>query len=217
MNALAAEIQSWRQALAARDFRGAAGLPSDSAVVLITGREARAIPPGRMAWSPLPPRLAQAPDNAFRDPERLEYGGAREAEARRAYESLALSPDAAGRAGALVRLARVYRDPGRDEEALAAYNRLAACQGVSLISVPADLVARRAHCTLLRSLGRQAAAESEISSLRRDWLAGHWLLDRPSFLLVEEQLSALSGAFKEHPTSVCHRAVELTQTVARPV
>ncbi|MEK7753024.1 MAG: hypothetical protein AAB654_13965, partial [Acidobacteriota bacterium] len=34
VQALATEVQSWCQALAARDFRGAASLPSDSALIL---------------------------------------------------------------------------------------------------------------------------------------------------------------------------------------
>jgi signal transduction histidine kinase len=194
VNSLAAEIQSWRQALAARDFHGAAGLPADSAVILVSARKARALPPGRMLWSPLPPPLAQSPDGAFREAERLEFGGAHVEESRRAYESLAQSPNAAVRAGALVRLARIYRGAGRWDESLAVYNRLAAYEGVAVVGMPADLLARRARCVLLGSLGRQAAAEREISLLQRDWLAGCWLLDRPSFLLVDEQLSAWTGA-----------------------
>lgn len=136
VNSLAAEIQSWRQALAIRDFRGAAGLPADSAVILVSSREARALPTGRMLWSPLPPHLAQPPDGAFREAERLEFGGTHVEESRRAYESLAQSPDPAVRAGALVRLARVYRGAGRWDEALAVYNRLAACQGAAVVMVP---------------------------------------------------------------------------------
>ena len=99
VRALSAEVQSWQGALAARDFRGAASLPSDSALILVSTREARALPPGRMLWSPLPPRLAEAPDTAFREAGQLEFAGGREEEALRAYESLAQSPDAAVRAG----------------------------------------------------------------------------------------------------------------------
>src|SRR5579863_5787675 len=71
VNALTAEIQSCRQALATRDFRGAAGLPSDSAMILVSGREVRALPPGRMLWSPVPPRLVQPPESAYWEAERL--------------------------------------------------------------------------------------------------------------------------------------------------
>jgi signal transduction histidine kinase len=196
VNALAREVQSWREVLAARVFRGLAGLPSDSAVVLVSAGEVRAIPPGRMPWSPLPPRLAQSPDGPFREAERLEFGEAHEEQSRRAYESLAQSPNAAVRAGALVRLARIYRGAGRWEEALAVYHRLAACQGVEVVGMPADLLARRARCELLRRLGREAAAKSEVSALQDDWMSGRWLLDRPSFALVNEQLSAWTDAPK---------------------
>ncbi len=60
VHALAAEVQSWQQVLAARDFRGAASLPADSAVILVVDGEARALPPGRMLWSPLPARMEPA-------------------------------------------------------------------------------------------------------------------------------------------------------------
>lgn len=99
VRALSAEVQSWQGKLATRDFRGAASLPSDSALILVSTREARALPPGRMLWSPLPPRLAQAPDTDFREAGQLEFAAGREEEALRAYESLAQSPDAAVRAG----------------------------------------------------------------------------------------------------------------------
>src|SRR5579863_4105010 len=42
VNALASEIQSWHQALATHDLRVAGGLPSDSAVILISDGQARA-------------------------------------------------------------------------------------------------------------------------------------------------------------------------------
>ncbi|MBI3278887.1 MAG: HAMP domain-containing histidine kinase [Acidobacteria bacterium] len=186
---LMAEVQFWQQALAAWDFRGAASLPSDSAVILVCTREARALPAGRMLWSPLPPQLAQAPEIAFREAEQLEFAGGRDGDARQAYESLARSSDTALRAGALVRLARLDRRAGRWREALAVYERLAACAGVSINGMPADLLARRARCEILRKDSRSSGFDKEAALLRRDWLAGRWLLDRPSFLLVMDQLS----------------------------
>ncbi len=69
VHALWAEVQGRHQALAARDFRGSDSLPSDSALILISTGEARAIPPGRLRWSPLPERLMQAQDAAFRNAE----------------------------------------------------------------------------------------------------------------------------------------------------
>ncbi len=190
VQALASEIQSWQQALAARDFRGEASLPSDSALILVSPREARALPPERMLWSPLPPGLTPAPDAPFREAEQFEFTAGRQDDALRAYESLAQSPDAPVRAGALLRLARVHREAGHWNDALAVYARLAATTGVSIDGMPADLLARRARVDLLRRMQQSAAFESEVSSLQRDWLAGRWLLDRPSFLLVNDQLSS---------------------------
>ena len=51
------------------------------------------------------------------------------------------SPDAAIRAGALLRLGRVLRNTGRIAESRAAFERLAATPGARVAGAPADLVA----------------------------------------------------------------------------
>lgn len=199
VQALTAEVQSWRQALAARDFRRAANLPSDSALILVSARDVRALPPGRMLWSLLPPQLERAPENAFREAEQLEFAAGRAAEAARAYETLAQSREAAIRAGALVRLARLDRRAGRWNQALAIYERLATYSGTSIDGTPADLLARRARCEILKKYEQRARFVREASALRQDWLAGRWLLDRPSYLLVAEQLDAWDGVTPDPP------------------
>lgn len=90
------------------------------------------------AWCGLP----------FADTEKLEFqGGA--ARALLTYREMARSPRPAVRAGALLRLARVHRRAARWDEALGAYGNLAEMDRVAIDGMPADLLARRATCSVL--------------------------------------------------------------------
>src|ERR1017187_1158981 len=91
---------------------------------------------------------------------------AQPAKAANAYRVLGESKNAATRAGALLRLARVLGKLGRREESRAAYMLLAAAGGVRVAGAPAELVARHA-------LGDD--------SLREELLRGRWHLTRGQF------------------------------------
>jgi signal transduction histidine kinase len=87
---------------------------------------------------------------------------------------LADSKDAAVRAGALVRMARVYRRTGQAPQALAAYQRLAQISGVRVAGIPADLIGR---------------FEAAPQSVRLDLLAGRWRLTRGQFRFYWSQVA----------------------------
>ena len=69
----------------------------------------RAEPADRVFWVPASPRLRDADTRAFSETESLEFRGDAAAAARAVYLKLSRSPDAAVRAGGLLRLARVER------------------------------------------------------------------------------------------------------------
>jgi len=98
--------------------------------------------------------------------EAFEFLHSQPSKALEWYQRLADSKDAAVRAGALVRLARVYRRNGQMGQALAAYQRLAQISGVRVAGIPADLIGR---------------FESSPQGLRADLLAGRWRLTRGQF------------------------------------
>ena len=158
----------------------------------ISSAGTRIDPPGRALWLPnlAPPAAGDAP--VFTDAESLELQGTGQRALIR-YEELSRSTQPAIRAGALLHLARVYRTAGRASEAAEAYRRLAAIPGVALYDVPADLLARRAVCSLLDESGRKADLARAAAALETDFLAGRWMLDRPGWELTAQEIEAWTG------------------------
>jgi signal transduction histidine kinase len=136
--------------------------------------------------------MPQADSQLFAAAEALEFQGAPQ-RAAAAYQELAASGDDAVRAGAILRLARVYRQNGRTNDALGAYRNLSKMSGVAIEDVPADLVARRATCGLLGESGRVTELALDAASLESDLLAGHWILDRATWMGVADQLAQWTG------------------------
>jgi len=156
------------------------------------GEGLRADPPDRVWWVPAAPRLRDVDARAFSAGERLEFGGDLAA-ARVVYDGLTRSPDAAMRAGALLRLARVDRRAHRWNAALDAYGRLAEHVDIAIEGAPADLQARRARCDVLEDAGRIGQLRAEAATLESDWLAGRWMLDRPAWELTAARVAQWTG------------------------
>jgi signal transduction histidine kinase len=144
----------------------AAGTPKDGVVLIARDNNLTAYPEGRLLYYPTPSAGPEAPAEAFADGESLEFQDGQLLRSAAWYRTRAESQDAAVRAGALLRLARVLRKAGRTDEARAAYIRLAVIGGVRVAGVPADLVARH---------------ELGDSSLREDLLRGRWHITRGQF------------------------------------
>ena len=143
-----------------------AGKPDDGVLLTVEENSVTAYPAGRLLYYPAPSNDPEARAEVFAEGELLEFLQAQPAKAADAYRVLAESKNAATRAGALLRLARVLGKLGRREESRAAYTRLAAIGGVRVAGAPAELVARHA-------LGD--------GSLREDLLRGRWHLTRGQF------------------------------------
>jgi len=176
----------------AERWPGAHSIPEGALRMVVSSGEAHTDPPGRALWltgaSPTP----EADARGFADGEKFEFRGAAEPALNR-YEELARSPQPSVRAGALLRIARVYRSRGRTGEALQAYRDLAAISGVAIDDVPADLQARRAICAILDESGRKADLAREAASLQADFLAGRWMLTRADWELTAAQISRWTG------------------------
>jgi hypothetical protein len=140
-------------------------------------------PAGRVLWTPEPPAGREAADAVFAEAERAEFDETGDRGLAQ-YESLARSPDATVRAGALIRLARVHRRAGRIDRALQAYRDLAELRDVTIRRTPVDLVARRMTCEILEAAGRKADLARETEALRRDLGGGRWRLDRAAWELA---------------------------------
>jgi signal transduction histidine kinase len=59
--------------------------------------------------------------------------------------------------------------------------------------MPADLLARRAICFLLEEFSRQDDFARELADLERDFVAGLWYLDQPTWELTAMQLAKWTG------------------------
>ena len=132
------------------------GKPDEGLLLIVSnnlsGESLTAIPGRRLLYRPSFGAQAEDFNNTFADGEVLEFQQKLPARAIEWYRRLEESKDSGVRAGALMRLARVLRKAGRNEEARAAYLELADSAGESggtrVSGVPAELIARHALCEL---------------------------------------------------------------------
>lgn len=169
--------------------------PDDDAVVVtLRPNGIETYPRAPLLYVPAIPPGPAEPTDAFETGEALEFRAQDYQGAAAAFRALAASPSAAVRAGALLRLARTLRHTGRADEALRVYADLARLPDVRLSGLPADLVARRARCTLLQELGRDAELGAEARLLHTDLLAARWPIDHGTFLAYSNQVDRWLGA-----------------------
>ena len=169
--------------------------PDDDAVlVTLRSNAVEAFPPDRLLYLPvLPPAIAEATD-AFEPGESLEFRTKNYGAAAANFRALTASPSATIRTGALLRLARTLRKMNRADEALRTYATLAGLPDGRLSGLPADLVARRARCSLLEELGRASQLGEEARSLQADLIAARWPIDRGAFVAYVEQVNHWVGS-----------------------
>jgi len=161
---------------AAQEATGRA-LPPDSVRIVVGARGLIDRDGVALPYYPAVALQQEAPPGLFAAAETAEFQGAAPVRAAERYRILARSTDPAVRAGALMRLARVRRNQGRTEEALATYEDLAAMGGAVVFDSPAELVARRQRILLLDARGDSKAAADERKSLARVLSEGRYALD----------------------------------------
>ncbi len=127
----------------------------------------------------------EAPSQLFSEAERAEFQNNDYNRAITLLRSLSKSEDSATRAAVMLRLARNLRKAGRLDDALDIYKKLnnsASGSQVTISGVPADLVARRARCSLLKKMGSLDQLQKEAESLFEDLIGKRWRLDRASYI-----------------------------------
>jgi signal transduction histidine kinase/tetratricopeptide (TPR) repeat protein len=174
-------------ALGEAALRYVGDLAGDGLVVVISDRGVEAFPRARLLYDPVRPLPPEPGDAPFAAGEALEFQKKDYAAAGDLYRKVSGSTDAAERAGALLRLARVLRAGGRAEAALPAYDRLAAIDTVLVGGVPAGLVARHARCATLGELHHVAELQREAERLEADLSAGRWRLSRAAYRFYAEE------------------------------
>ena len=172
--------------------------PGDDALMVeVKGAAARARPDGVLLFAPPASMPQDVSSNIYRDAETSEFQRHDHGRAIMALQPLARSPDAAIRAGALLRIARNQRKAGQLDAALRTYSELAACGRTAAGGLPADLVARRARCNLLAQLGRRDDLASEAADLYNLLRRGQWRVSEAAYEVLAEEAAGWLGVDRE--------------------
>jgi len=190
--------------------------PQDGLLLLLDGGALSGVPADRLLYQPAPPALPEAASETFAAGEALEFQSGRAEQAAAWYQRLAVSggsaaPPAAAsvRAGALLRLARVWRNTGRIAQSREAYAHLAEIGNAAVAGAPADLVARHALCEMEPS---KACGEA----LRQDLLRARWPLARARFGFYWESAALLAGKPGPPPPDLLAYSEAASQLFERP-
>jgi signal transduction histidine kinase len=187
---LAAAERSLRDPSAMRDLAA----PQGAVALVLTPGRIEAFPQDRLLYYPVAPSLREAPPEIFAAADNLEFRRADYRAAETALRTLAQSADAAVRAAALIRLARVLRKRGNSAAALAACAQAAAIQEANVSGVPAGLLAQWARCHLLAQLRRNPQLQIEAAALYSGLLHARWPLNRTAYEFhLEEARRWLGG------------------------
>jgi signal transduction histidine kinase len=178
----AGELQSMASEYAKR-------LGQDAVLVVFRPGGVEAFPRNALRFHPSRPAEAAPARGVFARAESLEFGPENYPEAIAILRQQASSAELPVRAGALMRLARVFRKSKRLPEALSAYQDLAGLGLVPVEGLPADLAARHGRLSVLEDLGEKDRLAREASALSADLQAGQWRLTRAEygFYLEETQ------------------------------
>lgn len=161
---------SLRSTLAEAADRLTDAVPREEGVLLVfRDGTLTTTPPGQLLYLPFePPEAPEPASTIFAEAEMFEFVQSQRSEAIRICQRLASSTDPAVRAGALLRLGRMFRLNGQIAESRAAWQRLATLPASLRVSgIPVQLAA-------LLELGNGSAL---LDGLRR----GHWALTRGQF------------------------------------
>ncbi len=172
---------------------GARDWPPGAVAVTFRPGHLEAAPRERVAFWPIAPVLPEAPAAVFAAGEDLEFRARDLTAATVAYRRLAVSPNTAIRAGALLRLGRTLRNTGHVDEALATFARLSELDGVLAGGGPAGLIGSYARCALLdqeRSPDLRAAA----LGLQRGLSSGRWALTEDVYRLYASDAARWTGS-----------------------
>jgi signal transduction histidine kinase len=169
----------------------------DALLVIFKPGSIEARPKNRLPYYPVVPRRPEPPERLFSRGEEYEFRSQDYARAIAGFRELARSKDPAIRAGAHARIARNLRKSGQFHAALAAYEELAKLESITVGGVPADLVGRRARCSLLAGLERNDELQREAQGLYADLRAGRWQLNQAVYHVYAQEASGWLGSDRE--------------------
>jgi len=178
--------------------------PDRGLLVIVNGNGLSAIPAHRLLYDPSLPSETEVSSNAFAEAEVIEFQENDSTRAIDAYRRLVDSKDPSIRAGALMRIARVFRKAGRNQEARASYTQLAAIADAKVAGVPAALVAQHA-------LGELSRSKPEAAALKADLTQARYRLTRGQFEFYWSEASRLASDSTPPPAESIALSEVITQ------
>jgi len=169
-------------------------IPAGVAIVSMAADDVRVRPERALLYYPTRSTTATATGEPFGAGERLEFGKRDLRAAAAFYRALTSRGDAAVRAGALARLARVRRKLADASGALESYDALAALEHATIDGLPADLVARVGRASVFADANRNTELLREAAVLQRELTAGRWRLLDAEYDFYSGQASAWLGS-----------------------
>ena len=177
--------------LAPAEFTAQASAVGDDAALILPGdRTFDVWPAGRLVYYPPSALTRNSPDStvaAFAPGEELEFQRHDLAGALRVFDPLTRSANPQLRAGALVRIARIWSRLHKPDRALDAYEQLAGLGATPAEEMPAGLLARYGRCLVLQESGRTEDLGREAAALERDLTAGAWQLTQAEYEFYQAQ------------------------------
>jgi len=164
-------------------------LGGDAALIVAGERSFDAWPAGCLVYYPrsaLQRSARGSTGEAFAHGEALEFQQRDLAGALRAFEPLAGAAPRL-RAGALLRMARIWSQMRQLDRALGAYEQLEALGATPAEELPAGLLAGYGRCLVLRDLGRSEDLRREAAALESELGTGKWRLTQAEYEFYRDQ------------------------------
>jgi signal transduction histidine kinase len=180
----------------------AGNLTGDCALILFHPDSTEDFPERRLPYLPVVPGKAGPAASLFAEAERLEFRQMDSVKAVEALRKPGRPADPQIRAAALVRMARNYRKLERWDEALAAYNELAAVKSAQIEGLPTDLVALQARLRVLELAQRTEAAKREAALLQEGLRERRWRLTRGPYEFYAGEARRILGQAQQPPDGV---------------
>lgn len=158
-------------------------------IVVFRPQAVDAYPRAALLYYPFLPTAKEPSASVFEAGEVAEFQQKDFAKAIAVFRELSHSKDPAIRAGALLRLGRNLRKAQRSRAALDIYGELDQMGATPVGGLPAELLARHAHCTLLDELKRTTEVKREAGLLYADLHNGRWKLDRGAYRFYTQETS----------------------------
>jgi signal transduction histidine kinase len=174
---------------------------ADALIVVFGPRGIEVRPKDGLLYYPVAPATERRTGPVFQHAEELEFQRQDSRRALAEYRALAVSGDAAARAEAHFRIARMLRKAGQTDAALNAYAQAESAGEGSIEGVPLSLLARWARCDLLSELGRTDELRAAAARLDRDLLSGIWHLDRHLWEFHTAEVSRWLGTRENPPAA----------------